>query len=119
MKILLHLLCILSLSTIPVMTGTLSPAHATSSKASDHQAEKKRGKRNAPVVEVRFVLNRKGDLLSVAVHRSSGNRKVDAEAISAIKRAAPFPKAPPGSPAKREMRIKMTAHSDTAGRFGK
>ncbi len=41
MKILLHLLCILSLSTIPVMTGTLSPAHATSSKASDHQAEKK------------------------------------------------------------------------------
>lgn len=57
--------------------------------------------------------------MSVAVHRSSGSRKADAEAIAAIRRAAPFPKRPAGSHARMEMRIKIQMDADVLGRAGK
>lgn len=114
MKILLPFLCAIS-----IIAGTPSLAHATSSKAAQHQAEEKRGKHNPLTTEVRFFLNRNGDLLSADVSRSSGNRKVDAEAIAIIRRAAPFPKAPAGSPARKEMRIKIRFEGDVVGRARK
>lgn len=114
MKILLPFLCAIS-----IIAGTPSLAHATSSKAAQHQAQEKRGKRKPLTTEVRFFLNRNGDLLSAEVHRASGNRKADAEAIAAIRRAAPFPKRPAGSPARMEMRIKIQMDADALGRAGK
>lgn len=114
MKILLPFLCAIS-----IIAGTPSLAHATSPKAAQHQAQEKRGKRKPLTTEVRFSIGRNGDLLSAEVHRSSGNRKADAEAIAAIRRAAPFPKRPAGSPARMEMRINIQMDADALGRAGK
>ncbi|WP_312366660.1 energy transducer TonB [Ensifer sp.] len=112
MKALLPFLCAIS-----IVAGM--PAHATSTKAGEHQAQEKRGQRKPLTTEVRFFIGRNGDLLSASVSRSSGNRKVDAEAIAAVRRAAPFPKRPAGTPARMEMRIKLQMDPDAAARLGK
>nr|WP_210264653.1 energy transducer TonB [Ensifer adhaerens] len=113
-KILLRFLCAIS-----IIAGTPPLAHAASSNAAQHQAQEKRSKRKPLTTEVRFSIGRNGDLLSVAVHRSSGSRKADAEAIAAVRRAAPFPKMPAGSPARMEMRMKIQMDADAVGRARK
>lgn len=45
---------------------------------------------------VRFVLSSSGSVRSVRLVRSSGSKKLDQAALSAVRRAAPFPK-PPGN----------------------
>ncbi len=49
-------------------------------------------------VVVAFWLDERGDLTHQAVYRTSGHPELDAEAVAAIHRAAPFPPPPPGSP---------------------
>ncbi len=49
------------------------------------------------VVTVRFSVTSSGGLASVAVVRGSGSSEIDARALDAVRRAAPFPKFPPGT----------------------
>lgn len=48
-------------------------------------------------VTIRFSVSASGGLASVAVARSSGNERLDLAAVQIIRRAAPFPKPPPGA----------------------
>lgn len=48
------------------------------------------------VVYLRFAMNRKGDVLSWQIRRSSGHAALDREAEALIQRAAPLPPPPPG-----------------------
>lgn len=43
---------------------------------------------------VRFVVGAEGNLLKVALLRSSGNEAIDQASLAAVKRAAPFPPIP-------------------------
>lgn len=47
---------------------------------------------------VAFWLDESGNLLREAVYKSSGHAELDSEALEAVKRAAPFPPPPVGSP---------------------
>ncbi|MEO4042885.1 TonB family protein [Hoeflea sp. CAU 1731] len=49
------------------------------------------------VVTVRFSVTSSGGLASVRVVRGSGSSQIDARALDAVRRAAPFPKFPPGT----------------------
>ncbi len=49
-------------------------------------------------VVVAFWLDERGDLTHQALYRTSGHPELDTEAVAAIRRAAPFPPPPPGSP---------------------
>jgi periplasmic protein TonB len=49
------------------------------------------------VVSVGFFLDDTGHLVHEALYRTSGYPEIDAEAIAAVKRAAPFPPPPPGT----------------------
>ena len=49
------------------------------------------------VVTVRFSVTSSGGLSSVTVVRGSGSSEIDARALDAVRRAAPFPKFPPGT----------------------
>ncbi|WP_234803930.1 energy transducer TonB [Ensifer adhaerens] len=98
MKILLPLLCAAIFTA-----GALAPAHAASSKKGHEQTDRS-SKHGQWRTLVRFVVEKDGGLSLVTVHRSSGNRKVDAAAIDAVRRAAPFPKHPTG---RREYRVEM------------
>jgi TonB family protein len=44
-----------------------------------------------------FVLDRSGGVASVSLLRSSGDSELDAESVGLVRRAAPFPAAPPGA----------------------
>ena len=48
------------------------------------------------MVAVSFQVDGHGDLIGIGVTRSSGYREVDAAAIEAVQRAAPFPPPPSG-----------------------
>lgn len=50
------------------------------------------------IVEVRFVLDRAGEVQNVWIAASSGRTNLDAEALAAIRRAAPMPKIPSDLP---------------------
>lgn len=50
------------------------------------------------VVVVAFWLDERGDLVHQAVYKTSGHPELDGEAVDAIRRAAPYPPPPPGSP---------------------
>ena len=54
------------------------------------------------IVVVRFELNRKGDVISSAVTKSSGNAVLDQEATGLLSRASPFPPFPPTKPGDRD-----------------
>lgn len=56
----------------------------------------RKGKRLRADAIVRFVLSRSGSVRSVRLVRSSGSKKLDKAALSAVRRASPFPK-PPGN----------------------
>jgi TonB family protein len=45
---------------------------------------------------VNFLLDRAGNLVNVALVRSTGDRELDVEALALVRRAAPFPKPPVG-----------------------
>jgi len=45
-------------------------------------------------VTVRFIIRPEGDIRSAEVVKTSGNRVLDGAALTAVKEAAPFPKAP-------------------------
>ncbi len=49
-------------------------------------------------VRVAFWLDERGGLTRQAVYGTSGNPELDAEAVAAIRRAAPFPPPPPDQP---------------------
>jgi TonB family protein len=49
------------------------------------------------VVSIGFFLDDTGHLVHEALYRTSGYPEIDAEAIAAVKRAAPFPPPPPGT----------------------
>ena len=53
-----------------------------------------RGARGAALVS--FQLDRAGNLVTVSLVRSSGDRELDAEAVALVRRASPFPKPPVG-----------------------
>jgi TonB family protein len=57
---------------------------------------RQRGEIGAP--KVTFALAPSGALASVSLTRSSGHGELDAEALSMVRRAAPFPKPPVGAP---------------------
>jgi TonB family protein len=44
-----------------------------------------------------FVLDRSGGVVSAVLLRSSGDSELDAESVALVRRAAPFPVAPPGA----------------------
>lgn len=56
----------------------------------------RKGKRLRADAVVRFVLSKSGSVRSVRLVRSSGSSKLDKAALSAVRRASPFPK-PPGN----------------------
>ena len=59
-------------------------------------AARERGDTGRPVVA--FSLTRAGGLAGVALARASGHAELDAETLAMVRRAAPFPKPPPGAP---------------------
>lgn len=56
---------------------------------------RERGQRGRPVVA--FSLSPSGGLAGVSLARSSGHAELDAEILAMVRRAAPFPKPPPGA----------------------
>ncbi|MBK9082529.1 MAG: energy transducer TonB [Rhizobiales bacterium] len=56
---------------------------------------RERGERGRPVVA--FNLSPSGGLAGVSLARSSGHAELDAEILAMVRRAAPFPKPPPGA----------------------
>ena len=59
------------------------------------EAARRRGAHGVAVVS--FVIDSAGNLGGASIIRSTGDRDLDAEAITMVKRAAPFPPPPPGS----------------------
>lgn len=57
----------------------------------------------APVVGVRFAMDREGHVLDAWVHSSSGVDKFDDEALATIHRAEPLPPIPPALPERFEI----------------
>lgn len=57
-----------------------------------------RSRRQEGVATVRFVINRKGDVLSVRLERGSGASSLDDEAVALPERAQPLPPPPPEVP---------------------
>ena len=53
-----------------------------------------RGRQIEGSVTVRFIIRPEGDIRSAEVVKTSGNRVLDGAALTAVKEAAPFPKAP-------------------------
>jgi len=53
-------------------------------------------------VVVRFVLNRKGDVISGAVAKSSGSAALDEAALALLRRASPFPPFPESKPGSQD-----------------
>lgn len=49
------------------------------------------------VAQVRFTVSSSGQATGVSVARSSGDARIDRAAVAHVKRAAPFPKPPPGA----------------------
>ena len=49
------------------------------------------------VAHVRFIVGASGQATGVSIARSSGNSRIDRAALALVKRAAPFPKPPPGA----------------------
>ncbi|MFK0277399.1 energy transducer TonB [Ensifer sp. NPDC090286] len=98
MKILLTILC-----AVMFAAGILTPAQATSTNIDREQTQQSR-KHGPWRTLVRFVVEKNGKLSLLTVHRSSGNKKADAAAIDAVRRAAPFPKNPRG---RNEYRIEI------------
>jgi protein TonB len=49
-------------------------------------------------VAVAFWVDERGDLVHQALYKTSGHPELDAEAVAAVRRAAPFPPPPPGLP---------------------
>ncbi len=54
------------------------------------------GQRAAGAVVVTFMLDQAGNLVTLSLVRPTGNRELDAQAVALVRRAAPFPKPPPG-----------------------
>ena len=50
------------------------------------------------VAMVRFSLDASGQVTSAALARSAGDETLDADAVSTVRRASPFPPPPPGAP---------------------
>jgi protein TonB len=48
-----------------------------------------------PYIEVKFVIDREGNVLSTDIHVSSGNRELDRTAVNVVNRASPLPAPPP------------------------
>lgn len=59
------------------------------------------------VVSVRFTIASSGGLAKVGIARSSGSARLDGAALTTIRRAAPFPKPPPGAQRSFSMNIEM------------
>lgn len=92
-------------------TGAVTPAESKSAKA-DNGVEAYRRKVRARLAEFRptgsvgsgivvvtFTLSKSGDVSSASILRSSGEAELDEIVLAAIRRAAPFPKTPPGASA--------------------
>jgi periplasmic protein TonB len=56
----------------------------------------------AGTVMVRFALNRRGEVISSEVSKSSGNGVLDREALDILRRASPFPPFPAAKPGAQE-----------------
>ena len=63
--------------------------------AIDPKGAKSRGERG--IVHVRFRIDDAGNVLSVALARSSGFPELDNEVLSLVRRASPVPAPPPGA----------------------
>jgi periplasmic protein TonB len=57
------------------------------------------------IVQVRFALNRSGDVISSEVSKSSGNSVLDHEALEILRRASPFPAFPAAKPGAQDIYI--------------
>jgi protein TonB len=62
-----------------------------------HDPASLRAKHIHGTVTVGFFLDETGSLVHEALYRTSGYPDIDAEAVAAVKRAAPFPPPPPGT----------------------
>jgi TonB family protein len=51
------------------------------------------------VIKVLFKINNNGSISNLKIDSPSGDAKLDQKALTAVKRASPFDKLPPGSPA--------------------
>jgi protein TonB len=60
-------------------------------------------------VEVRFALNRSGEVISSEVTKSSGNGVLDREALDILRRASPFPAFPAAKPGTEDSYIAPVA----------
>ncbi len=69
-------------------------------------------------VTVAFNVDDGGDLTGMAIVHTSGYPQIDAEAVAAIRRAAPFPPPPPGSPHGLIATIDLGPPGAEAGRRG-
>jgi periplasmic protein TonB len=65
-------------------------AHLTRFKSYPHASAA------AGVVSLAFTIDRKGNLVSSRIEKTSGSDVLDAEALAMVKRAAPFPAPPAG-----------------------
>ncbi|QXX73958.1 hypothetical protein MHY1_00759 [Methylovirgula sp. HY1] len=63
-----------------------------------HYPQSARVQHIAGTAVVAFWLDDRGDLTHEALYRTSGHAMLDAEAIAAVRRAAPFPPPPPDKP---------------------
>ena len=52
--------------------------------------------RGRAIAVVSFMLDQAGNLVTVTLLQSTGDRTLDAEALALVRRASPFPKPPPG-----------------------
>jgi protein TonB len=59
----------------------------------------------AGIVQVRFALNRAGEVISSEVSKSSGNAVLDHEALEILDRASPFPPFPTAKPGAQDVYI--------------
>ncbi len=69
-------------------------------------------------VTVAFNVDDGGDLTAIGIVHTSGFPQIDAEALAAIRRAAPFPPPPPGSPHGLIATIDLGPGGAEAGRRG-
>lgn len=64
-----------------------------------------RARREQGVAHVRFLMNRDGRVLSIAILRSSGSAALDRAALDTLRRAQPLPTIPPDKPAPLELAV--------------